>query len=260
MPEPDPEQTRASAETSTESPEGIGRRRMLDALLKPSRAQVVVGILLAFVGFAAITQVRSNELDDTYAGYREQDLIDVLNGLTVTSQRAEAELARLERTRADLESNTSERQAALTQARERTETLSILAGTVPVTGPGIRITIEDETGRASIDSMLDTIQELRTAGAEAMEFNDQVRLIAQSSFEDGVGGIYVDDVLLTSPYVIDVIGEPNTLEGGLNFLQGPVDALEEDGATVEIEAFDELDIESVRDLERSQYAAPDDIQ
>ena len=61
------------------------------------------------VGFAAVTQVRANEVDDTYAGLREQDLIDVLNGLAGTTQRAEAEIARLESTRDDLLSSTDAR-------------------------------------------------------------------------------------------------------------------------------------------------------
>ena len=37
--------------------------------------------------------------------------------------------------------------------------------------------------------MLDTVQELRTAGAEAMQFNGKVRVVAQTSFEDAAGGI-----------------------------------------------------------------------
>ena len=53
----------------------------------------MVAILLAAVGFSAVTQVRANELDNTYAGYREQDLIDVLTALSGASQRAEGELA-----------------------------------------------------------------------------------------------------------------------------------------------------------------------
>ena len=83
------------------SPTGTptGRQRLLAALKRPARAQVVVAILLAAVGFSAVTQVRANEVDNTYAGYREQDLIDVLNGLAGTTQRAESEIARLEATR-----------------------------------------------------------------------------------------------------------------------------------------------------------------
>ena len=59
--------------------------------------------------------------------------------------------------------------------------------------------------------MLDTVQEMRDAFAEAMQFNGQVRVVAQTSFEDGPGGIYVDGTLLEPPYVLDVIGDPHTL-------------------------------------------------
>ncbi|QZY27718.1 DUF881 domain-containing protein [Nocardioides coralli] len=233
-----------------------GRRRLLAALRHPSRQQLVVGLLLAVVGFAAITQMRSYQVDDTYAGYREQALIDVLNGLAGTTQRAEAELARLEETRAELQSDTSAEQAAIEQARAEADALAVLAGTVPVTGPGIRVTITEETGQVDIDSLLDTVQEMRTAFAEAMQVNGQVRVIASTSFEDGVGGIYVDGTLLEPPYVIDVIGDPATLHGGMVFPDGPVDQLERDGASVQIEELQSLDIESVVEPQRLDYTQP----
>ncbi|GAB2856010.1 DUF881 domain-containing protein [Nocardioides pacificus] len=234
-----------------------GRSRLSSALMRPSRAQAVVGALLAVVGFAAVTQVRATEDDDTYAAYREQDLIDVLSGLSGTSERAESEIARLEDARDDLQSTTSSRRAALEQAQERGDNLAILAGQIAVTGPGIRITIEEEDGTVSVASMLDTVQELRTAGAEAMEFNDRVRIVAQSAFEDGTGGIRVDGELLTSPFVIEVIGEPNTLAEALDFSQGPREQLEEDGASVEVEELEELVIESVRQPGQPEYSQAD---
>jgi len=242
--------------TPTPAPPRTGWQRLSDALLRPSRAQVVVAVLLGIVGFAAITQVRAYEVDDTYAGYREQALIDVLNGLAGTSQRAQAEITRLERARDDLQSSTRSRQAALDQARQQADTLDILAGTVPVTGPGIRITIEEVDGPADIDSLLDTVQELRNSGAEAMQFNGEVRVVAQTAFEDGVGGIVVDGTTLSPPYVIDVIGEPSTLVGGLNFAAGPIDQLEEDGATVDVDELQSIDIESVVPTTRSEFAEP----
>ncbi len=54
-------------ESPPESPP-TGRQRLRDALLRPGRPQVVVAVLLAIVGFAAMTQVRANQQDDTYAG------------------------------------------------------------------------------------------------------------------------------------------------------------------------------------------------
>jgi len=254
-PTPDPTESPATPDGSTSSARDE-QRRLFGPLREPSRRQVVVALLLAVLGFAAVTQLRSNELNDTYAGYSEQALIDVLNGLAGTSQRAEAELARLEETRQRLQSDTSAEQAAIEQARIEADTLQVLAGVVPVTGPGIRITVTEETGAVDIDSLLDTVQEMRTAFAEAMQFNGQVRVVASTSFEDGVGGIYVDGTLLEPPYVIDVIGDPAALRGGLTFPEGPIAQLEDDGASVKVEELQALDIESVVEVEQPTFAEP----
>ena len=224
------------------------RQRLADSLRHPSRAQLVVGLLLAALGFAGVTQVRSTELDNTYANYREQDLVDVLNTLTGASQRAQSEIARLETTRADLLTASKRRKAALKQAERAAETLAILAGQVPVSGQGIRITVTETEGVVDVDSLLDTITELRTSFAEAMEFNDEVRIVAQSSFADGVGGVLVDGRLLTSPYVIEVIGDPLDLQSALVFPQGPIDQLSS------------VVIESVRESTPPEYAQPDTSQ
>ena len=144
-PESHAERDDAAPSTAAELRED-GRSRLWRAFTSPTRGQVVVGVLLALVGFAAVTQVRSNQVDDTYAGLRQQDLIDILNGLAGTTQRSEDEIERLEATRDDLQSDTSARQAALEQARQQAQVLSILAGTVPVRGAGVTITIEDDAG------------------------------------------------------------------------------------------------------------------
>lgn len=239
-------------------PQAPGAAQRLKGLLgRPGRSQVMVGLLLAALGFAAVTQVRSTELDDSYQGRREEELIEIFNGLTGTSDRTRKEIARLEQARRELQGDTSARTAAIEQAEARLRTLNILAGLVPATGPGLRITVTEEDGRVSIDSLLDMVQELRTAGAEAMEFNDQVRVVASSSFSDVDGVIQLDGVELRSPYVIEVIGDPHTLNAGVTFPSGPISKLEGDEkATVEIEELDSVDVESVRDLPRAEFAEP----
>ena len=242
-------------------PAPTGRQRLLRALVRPSRSQAVVAVLLAVLGFAAVTQVRFNEVDNTYGSLREQDLIDVLNGLAGTSQRAEAEIARLQRTRDDLLSDTGSREAALAQAQQEADTLSILAGLVPVTGPGIRVTVTEQTGTVGVQSMVDTLQELRTAGAEAIQVNGQVRVVADTAVEDVSGGLLVGGQMVTSPYVIDVIGEPHTLaSSGIDFPDGPRDLFQDDGASVVVDELSSLDIESVVKPSRPEYAEPDGAQ
>ncbi len=222
------------------------RARLRSSLTGASRAQVVVAVLLAVVGFALVTQVRETAEGDEYAGFREQDLVDTLTRLTGTAERADAEIDRLEDTRAELLDDNRGRETALAEARSRAESLAVLAGTVPVTGPGIRVTIAGTGSGVAVGSLLDTVQELRTSLAEAIEMNDRVRLVASSAIGDAAGGVEVDGELLTPPYVIEAIGEPATLEGGLTFTDGPVDTLEDEGARVTVELLDRVDIASVR--------------
>ena len=235
-----------------------GRKRLASTLRHGSRAQVVVAVLLAVLGFASVVQVRNNEQDNTYAGLREQDLIEILNALTGTAERARRERDRLEQTRDQLQSENTSRQAALSQTQQRAEALSILAGLVPVTGPGIRITIQEGDGPVSVGSLLDIVMEMRTADAEAIEVNDQYRVVAQSSFNLTDAGIELDGNLLEPPYVIEVIGDPHSLHGGLTFASGPIETLEQyDGATVQVEELESIDIESVREPTRPLEAEPD---
>ena len=233
-------------DSQAEREQPSGRRRLLDALRHARRSQVVVAVLLAAVGFGAVTQVNSNDHDSTYAGYREQDLIDVLNGLAGTSQRAQTELTRLQQTRAKLTSDTQQRQAALDQAQSQVDTLKILAGEVPVTGPGIKVTITESAGQVNVDSFLDLVEELRSAGAEAMEINGKARLVASSAFEQGADGLYVDGQLLTPPYTLEAIGEPATLAGAVTFARGPEEEFSDDGAEVKVSQLTTLDITAVR--------------
>ena len=247
MPEPTSEHPAGSAPDTTS-----GRTR---PSLVPSRRQAVVAVLLAVLGFAFVVQVRDTKANDTYAGLRESELIEVLDGLTGTAERARREVDRLESRRDELRDENQARAAALDEAEQRVRTLNIIAGLVPVTGPGLRVTITESTGRVAVGSLLDTVQELRTAGAEAMEFNDSIRLGADSSFENAVGGIELDDQLLEPPYVLDVIGDPHILRTALSFSTGPIETLEGlDGATVTVEELESVEITSVREPARPEYA------
>lgn len=251
MPDPEPEE-----QASEQSP--VDRLKV--ALLRPSRKQLVAAALLALLGFGAVTQVRTAGTDDTYAGLREQELIDLLNGLAGTRQRTETEIDRLEEVAGGLRDDSSKRQTAIDQADAEVDDLNILAGLVPVTGPGLRVTIEEEEGRVRLGSLLDTIQELRTVGAEAIEINGKVRVVAQTSFTEADGGFLVDGERIEAPYVIVAIGEPGALANAMTFALGPKKQLEEDGATVGVQQLRTVDIESVVRRDRPSYAVPDQGQ
>lgn len=98
----------------------------------------------------------------------------------------------------------------------------LLAGETDVKGEGIVITIaeNEETEELKSYVLLQLINELNAAGAEAISINDQ-RIINMSDIVD----IYIDDgshyifvnkeEKLVSPYVIKAIGDPKYLESAL---------------------------------------------
>ena len=253
MPEtgPPPEPTGPPEPTS-------GRDRLLHALRHPSsRGQLVVGLLLAVVGFALVVQVQSNGRNDRYVGARQGDLIQLINNLALSTQRAEDEITRLEQTRDSLLTDSRARRTALQRSREQADVLAILAGTVPTVGPGLRITIADPNGAVGTNQLLNGLEELRTAGAEAIELNNSVRVVAQSYVRDAAGGgVVVDGTRLKPPYTLDVIGDESTLATALNFNGGFTAVVEQVGGKVRVERSRRLMITSVRDQPPPRYAQP----
>ena len=164
----------------------------------------------------------------------------MLNGLAGAAERAESEIAGSRDPRATC----SRAPAAAGGARrgpQQAAHLGILAGTwCRSPGPGIRVTIDEPDGAVGIDSMLDTVQELR----DGRRRGDGVQRPGPGGRADLVrrrrsAASSVDGTAASSaPYVIDVIGEPppGTAAG---LLSGPIDQLEDDGATVDVEELDE---------------------
>jgi uncharacterized protein YlxW (UPF0749 family) len=217
----------------------------------------VVGVLLALLGFAAVVQVRATVTDDEFTGARQSDLISLITTLTLATDRANADIAELQQTRDALRDESEATRTALELARERVDTLSVLAGTVPAVGPGVRLTVAGgDVAAIGTDQLLEGIQELRDAGAEAIEVNQRVRVVAQTGIEDSADGLVVDGVALRPPYVLDVIGDSDTLATAVEFQGGFADAVEQVGGTLTVTPRDEVSVESVHEPPDLQYAEP----
>ncbi len=252
----DPQPPPGEPDTPPPPAPGSGRRRLVDALRGTgSRGQIVVAVLLAILGFAAVVQVRANGRDDRYVGARQGDLIQLINNLSLASQRAEQEINKLQATRSSLLNDTEARRTALQRARQQAETLGILAGTLPAVGPGIRVTVKDSAGEVGTNQLLNGLEELRDAGAEAIEFNDTVRVVAQTGLKDAPGGgVLVDGTRVKAPFVLDVIGDPHTLATALDFYHGFDYEIAQAGGKVDVQELDQVEIGSVVPREQPKYA------
>ena len=252
MSDEEPTPTGAGTEPSED-----GRSRLLASLRTPgSRGQVTVALLLSVLGFAAVTQVHANDRDDAYVGARQGDLIQYINNLSLASQRTESEIAKLQETRDALRDDTESRRTALELARQQADTLGILAGTVPAVGPGVRITVTGSPASVGTNQLLTGLEELRDAGAEVIEINDKVRVVAQTSLSDTAGGVLVDGEVLKAPFVIDALGDPHTLSTAMDFTGGFISEVRDVGGKVAVEKRDRIEIVSVRDPRAPAYAKP----
>lgn len=256
MSDPKPEPTQREAQSSPPD----GRARLLAALRRPvSRGQAVAAVLLAVLGFAAVTQVQSNDRDDHYVGARQGDLIQLINNLSLAEQRAENEITKLQQTRQSLGNDAVSRRTALERAKQQADTLGILAGTLPAEGPGIRVTVKDPASGAGVgtNQLINGLQELRDAGAEVIEINDSVRVVAQTSMVDTAGGgVLVDGERVDPPYTIDAIGDPRTLATALDFTGGFIDEVEGVGGKVGVKQLQQVRVDSVRKPQKPRYAEP----
>ncbi|WP_228023012.1 DUF881 domain-containing protein [Streptomyces acidicola] len=239
-----------------EQPVLTGRQRLVMGLWPPrvTRAQLIVALLLFGLGFGLAVQVASNsDNDSALRGARQTDLVRILDELDDRTQRLEEEKQGLEDQRTELENSSDQAEEARKQTVEKERQLGILAGTVAAEGPGITLTINDTKGAVEADMLLDAIQELRAAGAEAIQVNG-VRVVASTYLTDSGKGISVDGNKITQPYRFKVIGKPQDLEPALNIPGGVVQTLEKEQATVIVERADKIIVDALRAAKQPDYA------
>jgi uncharacterized protein YlxW (UPF0749 family) len=171
----------------------------------------------------------SNTQQDALSAARTSDLVRILDDLAVQRERLAAEETRLQATIADLESSADQAQAARAVTKERLQNLRILAGVVPVTGPGVTLTIVDPDQTMEAVDILDAVQELKDAGAEAISVDGQ-RVIATTAIVDTPDGVKVGDTVIKTPIEMKAIGDPATLSAGLSFPGGVLESVREAGA------------------------------
>ncbi|MDO4288889.1 MAG: DUF881 domain-containing protein [Eubacterium sp.] len=109
---------------------------------------------------------------------------------------------------------------------EKIESYQIFDGSIPIEGPGVRITLSDsdkvvEAGEnpnkylVHNSDILAVINELKAAGAEGIQINN-IRLTSKSNIDCGGAVINVDDEISSHPFVIEAVGDADSMYTYLN--------------------------------------------
>jgi len=228
--------------------------RRLAAVARPkaTRANAFAALLALVLGFAIATQVRQTQ-EQGLESLRQSDLVGILDNVTQSQARLDTEARALQTTRDQLVNGSSA--AALSAARERLDSLGVLAGTLPAHGPGITMTIDDPGHKVTAPVLLDALEELRDAGAEAVQIGP-ARVVASTSFTDAGDGIEVDGTRLTPPYTLTAIGDAPTMAAAMDIPGGISETVRGLGATPRVTQSQALRIDALQTLREPRYARP----
>ncbi len=213
----------------------------------------LIGVLTLLLGFAIAIQVRANSSSDALSSLRDDDLIGILDNQNARADRLRQQLAQVQANLRQLQNSGSSSDAARRQALEQAQALGVLLGTVPATGPGVDVKVTDPGRKLDGEALLAVVQELRGAGAEAMQVGPR-RLAATSSFSTTDGTVAVDGTVLHPPYRFLAIGDPKTLDTALNIPGGVAATVRAAGGELTVVEKPVVSITAVRELPKNKYA------
>ncbi len=241
---------------SSGSVDGAAAWRRLLRIGRPraTRANALAAVLAIALGGAIAAQVKLTN-DRDLGQLSQSDLIRVLDDVSLRASRLDQQVRELEATRDRLRSGVGTGSEAINQAEKRVDTLGILAGTLGAQGPGIVLTIRDPDRAVTGPIILDVIQELRDAGAEAIDIGG-VRVVASTFVGDNDGTLTVDGAGVPRPVVIKAIGDRKTLASAMAIPGGIVETVRQKGASASIAEQSTLQITSLHTPTPMTHAKP----
>ncbi|HEX7167236.1 MAG TPA: DUF881 domain-containing protein [Acidimicrobiales bacterium] len=223
-----------------------GRLGALRRIVGAPSGTLVPAFVLAFAavaGFLLVGQLQGDRQEaNPLEAENEGDLARILAGLNTEADALQAELSELKVQLNEVRRSSESDASAAAAVDQQLRSLEVLSGTTPVTGPGVVVSISDPEGRLTYDAMIDIVQELRDAGAEAIAVNNE-RIGVASAFSEREGRVAIDGRALTAPYRVAAIGQAATLEGGLKIPGGAVDSITAlKGVRVEVQKQAKVDL------------------
>lgn len=175
-------------------------------------ALIVMGLFGVLVTTAAVQTARNAEEE---SGGRES----LVTQVKARTAQLDARRARATNLRQEIEGLQTLYLETTSQGRllsARLDRLGTSTGAVPVTGPGVKVVVDDAPGAVGpVEQVLDEdlqklVNALWASGAEAISINGQ-RLSNLSAIRSAGQAITVNFVSLSRPYTVLAVGNPDTM-------------------------------------------------
>lgn len=199
------------------------------------KEKIAIALICAVLGLILAMQIKSvREVSEGgfLSTQKAQILAAELRQLRVEKEQLFEELTDLENRLRGYELSEADENLMIRNLKNDLERYQLLAGYLPGTGPGVVVSLGDppaslnQTDNASFivynyEILLELINTLNAAGAEAISINDQ-RYVSTTEIHYADNALYVNETVTVPPYEIKAVGNPETLEAALNMRYGIV--------------------------------------
>lgn len=196
-------------------------------------AVCIVLVTVLFIQFRTVEQVNESDIENM----REAELREQISTWKSSYEEVNEQLNQTNQTISEYQARIESNQEASELLDEELKQSKLLLGTTDVVGEGVVVTLTDNNEYSiTASDLIDLINELRFAGAEAISING-IRIINMTEIADIYGYILVTpNQRLVSPYVVKAIGNQTYLTSTLCLKNtGFIDSYTNSGKSVSLE-------------------------
>ncbi len=222
-------------------------------------ACIVLGVFIAF----QMKFVQGTYLNGQSPTQKTTEILNELSAVKAERERLVEEVERLEDQLDKIQNSASEENAIVKSLTEELNRYKAFSGMTKVSGTGILVTIDNPPKDLNVGleknialdykMLLDLINELNSAGAEAISINDQ-RMVNSTEVRLAGSQVNVNTIPISPPFVIKAIGSSETLDSAINIRFGVVQNLQESGYYVEVKQVESLEIPAFNGSIKFRYA------
>ena len=213
---------------------------------------LVFGILCLILTFAITVQLRVSSLSESESS--QTKITDKLKDEIFRLNDENVKLAeKFQNTTSELDDARNQAAQNDSSSKETSELIkkyTIVSGKTDVTGQGIIIKYKPSDNEAKADmvkDLRDIVNEIKNAGAEAIEINNQ-RIVGTTAIEMVKNKIEINDTEVSENFIIKAIGDSNLMYSGLIRPGGSIENIRESGVSIEINSENTIKINKYNEI------------
>lgn len=213
---------------------------------------LVFGILCLILTFAITVQLRVSSLSESESS--QTKITDKLKDEIFRLNDENVKLAeKFQNTTSELDDARNQAAQNDSSSKDTSELIkkyTIVSGKTDVTGQGIIIKYKPSDNEAKVDivkDLRDIVNEIKNAGAEAIEINNQ-RIVGTTAIEMVKNKIEINDTEVSGNFIIKAIGDSNLMYSGLIRPGGTIENIRESGVSIEINSENTIKINKYNEI------------